>query len=657
MFQRERCDELNSFKNIKKIGLGIVAFDATEHLCSIIAEIRDLIDYVVVGVQKVSYHGAPIAIDDYNEIIRLKDEDHLVDDIYEVELNLSKKPREQETDKRNHLINLCAEHGCSHCIIIDSDEFYPRKSFLKAIKEIDENDYPVSYCQYINYWFDYQHYLVYPFPQGQYVPFVSRVEYQFSFENSCFNLPSDPTRRYNLPVKGYTQQIVNNKPVNVPVYAVENHIFPWETVKMHHLSWIRANIRKKLNNWSSKKLFDNFEDLIDRSVERFESFSDDNMDVPAELLFNTPGHKVDIEKLPKQYIWPKYDFKTRLRKYWQEKKIVILIMSCNEKLFIEEEKVCMETYLKNVSKYPNIEFYFYRGKNTKEQEPNQDINWLDEESHVIHLNSEDDTYTFEKTIAAFKFLEEHGIKYDYILRTNTSTWVNIDLLNKFVGYLDNDTKNYCGAIESAWWAYHAFSMCGNAMIFPYRNVKEILLSPANAKFNSRGNADDVVMSVIFNGRYNKLKIDENHYYATLGVEYFPKYGEVIACPDSTFDKTMFIQIKNFFKADGTKVINEDPELYDIRKEEFEKMKTLESQYQEFMKNKPEDYVQTMYENVCNNIDKNWYVSKYIKKDFLDATDTWGWHFKPENRYDKETAIKLAKEWAAKDIEAKRKTQS
>lgn len=41
---------------------------------------------------------------DINEIFRLRDEDHLVDNIVEIELDMNKAPREQETDKRNILI-------------------------------------------------------------------------------------------------------------------------------------------------------------------------------------------------------------------------------------------------------------------------------------------------------------------------------------------------------------------------------------------------------------------------------------------------------------------------------------------------------------------------------------------------------------------------
>ena len=39
-----------NWKSIKGIGLGLVAFEGTEHLASIISEFRDIVDYVVIGL-------------------------------------------------------------------------------------------------------------------------------------------------------------------------------------------------------------------------------------------------------------------------------------------------------------------------------------------------------------------------------------------------------------------------------------------------------------------------------------------------------------------------------------------------------------------------------------------------------------------------------
>ena len=303
------------WKNIKGIGLGIVAFEGTEHLANIITEFRDIVDYVVIGLQRKSYHGDPIDQADLDEIFRLKDEDHLVDNVIEIELDTSKEPRIQETDKRNMIIQDMENHGCSHGIVIDSDEYYTHKSILRAIQEIDENDYEMTYCQYINYYADYNHFLVYPFKKGMYVPFVTKTKYRHKYDCTDFDLPSDPTRRFVRPFDSIVNvKLPNGKIVPQKHFTVDYHIFPWETVKMHHLSWLRADIRKKMNSWSSKKCFKDYEKLIDKAIETFNNFNHDSKEEQiASLLFNTPNNQVFVHAFPKQYIHPKFDYKTRLR--------------------------------------------------------------------------------------------------------------------------------------------------------------------------------------------------------------------------------------------------------------------------------------------------------------------------------------------------------
>ena len=44
------------------------------------------------------------------------------------------------------------------------------------------------------------------------------------------------------------------------------------------------------------------------------------------MLFNTPGNTVDVKAFPKQYIHPKVDFNTRLRKVKNYKKLLVLSM-------------------------------------------------------------------------------------------------------------------------------------------------------------------------------------------------------------------------------------------------------------------------------------------------------------------------------------------
>lgn len=119
----------------------------------------------------------------------------------------------------------------------------------------------------------------------------------------------------------------------------------------------------------------------------------------------------------------------------KEKKILILIMSCELGHFKAQEEDIKNTYLKDVinGKYPNIDYMIY---SASESIPKHKYS---KEEHRLLMRCEDDIHnTFKKTYYAFKFLERLFGEYDYVFRTNTSTYINIELMNKFVQELDND---------------------------------------------------------------------------------------------------------------------------------------------------------------------------------------------------------------------------
>ena len=273
----------------EKLGLGIVAFDDTLHLRNIISEIRDLCDDVVICLQEVSYHGDHIKENVVNEIKTIKDEG-LIDKIIwfeetkEYDESLPETPRVIETDKRNFILDTLENRGCTHALVIDSDEFYDHDDFKKA-KELVYNDenIKVSYCQYVNYYRDYRHVMVWPFEA--FVPFISEIKFRFDFKEGNFTKPSDPTRRYKVEDGKFC-------------------IFNWGTIKMHHLSWIRKNIEDKVENWSAKKYFEDADNLKERILERYYNYKDGQN---AILMFGVPNHEVVVTALPDQYIHPKYN--------------------------------------------------------------------------------------------------------------------------------------------------------------------------------------------------------------------------------------------------------------------------------------------------------------------------------------------------------------
>ena len=519
----------HSWKHIDGIGLGIVAFEGTEHLASIITEFRDIVDYVVIGLQRKSYHGDPIDKADLNEIFRLKDEDHLVDHILEVELDTTKEPRIQETDKRNLIIQDIENHGCSHAIVIDSDEYYTHKSLLRAIQEIDDNDYEITYCQYVNYYADYNHFLVYPFKDGMYVPFVTKTKYRHTFE--CYDtvnghkfqfpdfaLPSDPTRRYVRPfdkinilqlANGQTYTDANGEKLTwMPQkhYLVEYHVFPWETVKMHHLSWLRADMRKKVNNWSSKTCFQGYNDLIDKAIDVYNHFDHKSKEQQmASLLFNTPNHEVFVRAFPKQYIHPKYDYQTRLQPVRNEKRIAIMNMSTtNSQIHLYEklEQCGQNTWAKDVidGKYPNIDYWTVI-------DCHEDSH-IDLDKHIIYIKTD---YTkdniqqlLQRWLSAYELVSKYKT-YDYVLRTNISTWVNVEFINEMLAYETDDSKIFSHCFQTAFWSSFNIYPQGAMMVWPTRNIqilRDIVNSTSQEILDRQ--YDDVMIGILWKYRADKI---------------------------------------------------------------------------------------------------------------------------------------------------------
>ena len=96
-------------------------------------------------------------------------------------------------------------------------------------------------------------------------------------------------------------------------------------------------------------------------------------------------------------------------------------------------------------KYNNIDYCFYSGREDIEK------NKYNKEEHYLTLRCEDNIKnTFKKTYYAFNVCNKLFKDYDYIFRTNTSTYVNIELLNSFVEHIAKLNKNilWCSELYS-----------------------------------------------------------------------------------------------------------------------------------------------------------------------------------------------------------------
>ena len=125
------------------------------------------------------------------------------------------------------------------------------------------------------------------------------------------------------------------------------------------------------------------------------------------------------------------------------KKLLILAMSCNQPFFLDQETNIKNLYAKDIidKKYPNIEFYIYTASY-------DDKFHINKQEHKLYVPANDLLEgTFEKTQQVFKLVDHLDFDYDYILRTNCSTYINVELVNRFINELPLNTKHiYAGSL-------------------------------------------------------------------------------------------------------------------------------------------------------------------------------------------------------------------
>lgn len=233
---------LPDWENSIKTGMGIVAYEGTEHLRAILSELKGCVDTTVILLQRESYQGKPIHPEDWDEVWALK-RDGLVDDVIEFPRIDHMPPREQETVRRNQGMAYLQSKGCDYAIISDSDEFYKRDEFLRAKDFVRQNLPEATYAYYKNYYKTPNFALLDDcFDTKRGVPFLCNTKLRFMFDIPM-SIPTDATRRVN------SQDIA---------------VLKEEALTMHHWSWIRKDIRRKVEVWSSRDWFSDkeFEEMI-----------------------------------------------------------------------------------------------------------------------------------------------------------------------------------------------------------------------------------------------------------------------------------------------------------------------------------------------------------------------------------------------------------
>lgn len=196
-------------------------------------------------------------------------------------------------------------------------------------------------------------------------------------------------------------------------------------------------------------------------------------------------------------------------------KCCILIMGCKVNPGLRNMDAIHDTYItlynENKNDFENdFDFYFYDGDNEKFY-----VDKFKEYANIIHCVNKDDIHsTYQKSLEAYNWIIENK-KYDWIVRVNISTYVNLYALDKFLNFANKNTiyaNQFCVYLYN----WHYLNDCyprGDANIVPFNIFKKAVLKSKTVKpekiQDRTDKVDDVLMGMAYINSYNDLYI--NHY--------------------------------------------------------------------------------------------------------------------------------------------------
>ncbi len=168
-----------------------------------------------------------------------------------------------EIAKRSKGVIRAKHEGYTHFLLVDTDEIYDKRQFKNAKAKIINNDYDATACGLYTY---YKKPTWQMNPIEKYcVPFITKIKEGMQLGNVPYPVMVDPTRR-TRPADNF-------------------HLFPNDELMMHHYSYVRTDIARKLNNSSANV---NWKDKIPDMVRQFE----EHTDIKNDLIFLFKGHNL-----------------------------------------------------------------------------------------------------------------------------------------------------------------------------------------------------------------------------------------------------------------------------------------------------------------------------------------------------------------------------
>lgn len=221
-----------------KLGISYMVFNGEELLPHVTKQIRHLVDYISVVYQPVSFFGEQAGPQLMETLEKAKSEG-LVDELvkFENDLSLTSKPNEQAA--RNAGLDRAIAAGCTHHISADVDEFYIPEQLEFAKKEM-ESGWDCSVSGVTNY-FKKPTWKIVP-NEKHIMPLIYTVECRHDMK-AQFPFVVERTKRLNKFDKV--------------------RVFKEDEFMIHHMTYIRKDIRSKVKNSSQKMLHDTDRFLVD----------------------------------------------------------------------------------------------------------------------------------------------------------------------------------------------------------------------------------------------------------------------------------------------------------------------------------------------------------------------------------------------------------
>lgn len=224
-----------------KLGICYMVFDGEELLEFALKSIRNEVDHVSVTYQTTSYFGNP-ADPELSKLLQKLKSDNLIDELIHFEPDLSVHPKVNELNLRNLGRIASKNAGCTHHISADVDELYEEFQLKFAKNAMEEDDYDFSVAPLITY---YKHptYLITPI-QKLVVSFIHPIdnEYNMDILYPTFPFHMETTRRFSKYQK--------------------YRVFDKDEFVIHHMSYVRKDIRKKLLNSDNGRFYKKMEKFI-----------------------------------------------------------------------------------------------------------------------------------------------------------------------------------------------------------------------------------------------------------------------------------------------------------------------------------------------------------------------------------------------------------